>query len=883
MTENVPTASTADPVNVSVWPCDLARSAAPRIAAGRRCAGAARAPSTTTVARRPATATAVAAVLLAAAPVFAQEMPLTLIGGRLCAKGTLHAHGKSIPANLVIDFGTRVPLLVHERTYKMLKATPDDRWEFRAGDVVLGNLPGVSYQLTDLEALTRDYATELGEVPAVAVLGLPAFAAFCPRLDVGEGRLRLLPPGAIDAGPAERGDGGASATDPDADATGPTATTAPTTHSTTTAPAAPGHPAAEPRTCVLPYEELAYGYWLVGRGPEDMTLRVRFSTAQFDTIIDSTTADLAGAPGGDLASLYVGPINIARYVALRPEDLSSAPDPRHDVVLGTNLLSCFRVTIDPQGRRMRFERMREPHFPTEDRAYYVARTAGDANAIEAFVREHTTSHLAPEAAARLLALRLEDDPPDADRLAQAIRFVAATNRVERRAAAMVMMADEWLGGMRSDRLALATTALKIGLESAAQDLNGVAGHQIHARLGYIAMQRGDLAQARRDLLSAAFGLPRDPLVNLWMGELYERMDKPVRAWSRYAQAAISDDPPPEAIAGLDRLHHDPAFRAVFSMTDAEQLLEGRINEFHAPDRFDDGSDAASRPANGEPATRPHARLVELFTCADDANTGGPELAVGAIAEYFGVDRVAVVEYHVPAPAADPLGCAYGSARAALYGVKAAPVVIVDGTRRSTTGGDAGKTELLYAAYKAACLSPESDGDEGGAWSLDGAAVATGPQIRATVRVAGPPATRSATASAPAESDVRLHAVLCERIVMLPAGNGVVLRRYVVRGALTPNDGVALAKGTTERTLDLSADTHDVTTALDKGITALEERLDVHFRMRPTYIDPAGCMIVVFVQDAATKRVLASRVLDVSAKPAGEANATSQPAPDKAGT
>ena len=39
---------------------------------------------------------------------------------------------------------------------------------------------------------------------------------------------------------------------------------------------------------------------------------------------------------------------------------------------------------------------------------------------------------------------------------------------------------------------------------------------------------------------------------------------------------VADDPPMAAIEGLNRLNRDPAFRASFTMDDAEQLLEGRV-------------------------------------------------------------------------------------------------------------------------------------------------------------------------------------------------------------------------------------------------------------------------------------------------------------------
>ncbi|MGB9626954.1 MAG: hypothetical protein ACPMAQ_19035, partial [Phycisphaerae bacterium] len=389
------------------------------------------------------------------------------------------------------------------------------------------------------------------------------------QLEVGEGILRLLPA-------AQRHPPATSRPTDDATADGSSAT-----------------------ACSVPFEDRGYGYLMAGRAPDDFAIRVLFYTSGYDTIIDSNTADLAGAPGGDLDDLRLGTLNLARYVALRPEDLSGTPQPHPDVILGTNLLSYFRVTIDWVNREIRFEQTRTPRFPTEEREFFLARAKGDADAIESFLKANPSSRLATEASTKLLALRLDEYPPDRDAIGRAQRWCAEAAPKDRRSGLMVEMADDLLSGKRDDKYALAANALKIGLEYAPSALNGRTVHDLRARLGLIALRNHDPKQARRDLLSAAFGIPRDPFVNLWLGELYEQSGQLMRAWSRYAQSAISENPPPEAMTGLDRLNRDPAFRASFTMADAEQLLEGRIAEFHPAGRY-------AEEVLATPPTRPTA-------------------------------------------------------------------------------------------------------------------------------------------------------------------------------------------------------------------------------------------------------------------------------------
>ena len=733
----------------------------------------------------------------------APELKFKVIDGRPCAACTIHGASKSIPANVVIELGLKMPLVIHERSGKLLEVGGDSRAEVRFGDLALSNLKTYATGLKELEDLSRDHAPELGEIPAVAYLGLPAFEQFSVQIEVGEGVLRLLP--------AEQ--------------------------------AVPTESEGASKVAAVPYEELGSGYWLKAVAADGFTLRTRFMTSGNDTIIDSTAADLAGSAGGAIDQLSLGGLNIARFVAFRPEDLSQAQEPRPDLILGTNLLSSLRVTIDQAHRRMLFEQTREPRFPAEERAYYQARTDGDADAIEAFLKGNAASRLAKEASEKLLLLRLDDTPGQGDSILRAVRTRAGLAPENRRAASMVALADSLIAGKRTDKFELAAEVLKVGQESASADLNGVAAHQILARIGQIALQRNDLKEARRALLSAAFGLPRDPLVNLWLGELYERTGKATRAWSRFVQAAISDNAPADAFRGLDRLNRDAAFRAGFSMSDAEQLLEGRVPAFHPADRF--GADGKTQEAKP-------VRLVELFTCVDHAATAAPELAFEGLQQYFDGDEVVCVQYHLASPAAEPLVSRASSSRASFYQTTTAPAAFFDGNGPRMDAGDEKKTAQVYAAYKSAALARKA-GDS--AWQVTGRVAFAGGKFTGKIEVQGPDAGGS----------LRLHAILCERLVMLPAANGIVLHRSVARASLSPEGGFELTAQAGVRRLEIAAALATVSEELEKGISTLETEKELRFLMRPSFVDPAACVVVTIVQDANTREVLAARSFAVESK------------------
>ncbi|MCP4247186.1 MAG: hypothetical protein GY778_09070 [bacterium] len=769
---------------------------------------------------RPGVALVVWAVAQAACwPVLAEQskpgrsIQFDVIDGKFCARCTLQGPAGTVPANVMIDLGSRAPLLVHERTAKLLGIGRGTEAGLRFDDVELVKVPAFAAGLPVLEELTVEHAAELGEIPAVAIVGLPAFGEQPIRLDVGQGILTVLPPDELGAESDERPE-----TDREAVRAGPSV----------------GH------VWTLPFEQGSRGYWLRATGPERFALRVQFVTSRWDTLIDSTVADLLGSPGGDLEPVDMGGIDLSQMVALRPEDLAATPEPHPDVVLGTNLLSHFIILLDLPSGKMRFELVRQPRFPIEERTYFLAWVDEDAEAIESFVKENPSSRLAAEAGAVLLALRLDEYPPVRESILRAVRLRAESTRPDRRASLMVSVADDLMAGRRTDRYELAAKMLGLGLEFAPEDLDAQAAHEIQARLGHIALRSGDLRQARRHLLSAAFGMPRHPLVNLWLGELYERSGKLTRAWSRYVQAAIGDNAPPEALAGLDRLNRSPAFRADFTMAEAEQLVEGRVLEFHPAGRYLDNTET------------PHAepvRLIELFSCVDHPDTLASELAFGGLTEYFGKHKVAFVAYHLPMPELDPLVAPVSLARARFYGVEQTPTALFDGSRADPSGGGEANIDRVFAAYRRASLEPARVGGE---WRLTGELTASDESITGRIELHGPQA----------HPDLRLHAILCEKVVMSPGANGILMHRKVARWAFTPAEGFEITPQPGRRAWTIGGIPQDIITSLDGAVTALEKERGIEFLMKPTYLDTRACQLVAFVQDRRSKTVLAACAVDV---------------------
>ena len=60
---------------------------------------------------------------------------------------------------------------------------------------------------------------------------------------------------------------------------------------------------------------------------------------------------------------------------------------------------------------------------------------------------------------------------------------------------------------------------------------------------------------------------------------------------------------------------------------------------------------------------------------------------------------------------------------------------------------------------------------------------------------------------------------------------------------------------------MSADTRQVAVALEDSIKRVEQERKIQFHVKPTYIDPAACRVVAFLEDSRTKKVLAAGMFD----------------------
>ena len=739
--------------------------------------------------------------LVVCAPAVASEHEIatTFVNGRPCVRGTLTGPAGTIPASFVLELGMAQPIIVHARTARMLGLSGADTVSLTLGDLRLTNVPLTTRDMDSLVELSGGFADELGNVPAVAYVGMTALQGWTIELDLPAGALRLRDPTGGKVVPQEGGE-----VEP------PARRDARTAYGT---------------EVFLDYVAARETYWLQARGPGEKPLRVRLSTAQPHTLIDRNVAREVGAPAGDLELLKLRRLDIIKHVALRPVDLGGGDPERAAVVLGTDLLESFRLTVEPARRQLRLLQIRPTRNPAAEREFYRIQTRENADALEAWLANHGTSRLAAEAAALLLTWRLNSPSPEPQQIQAALARVTDATPVGRRAQELIRLSNDLAGRRKGDAATYAQMALDLAERFAEQDVNARAVHDIQARRGHLALRRGDFQTARRHLLSAMFGLPRDPQINLWMGELYEKMGKPTRAWSRYVQALLADESLVKAQRGLDRLHHDPSFGRRFGGIDAIQLLEGRVPAFQPSRRCPD-PDGNLVKCSGQ--------LVELFTSVDVADTAAAELALQGLAHYMKGIPLHVIQYHHAGAQADPLATLIGAARAARYDVNETPVAMFGGQRPLDGGGSVADVAMLFDEYQ---FAAELLDWERVAPRLSGEARLKDGVLSVTLRVEGIGEMRG----------LRAFAIVCASAVVLPGANGVFLHRHVARHALTPAEGLVLepaAKGT-EAALKVTQD--EVDAVLTRHVKQVEQTHEVEFHMRPTRVQLDDCYVIAFLQ------------------------------------
>lgn len=736
-------------------------------------------------------------------PLLADDIVVMEVGGLPVIKSKIHYGDKQIEAHIVFDMGLSTPMLIHEKAVAGFGLSTEDAEgekvdiEF-AGGVRWKGVPMDVKGMQDLEILTAKYAKELKDVPVVAIVGLSAVESSVVELDLSKGLLRMR-----------------------------------------------GMASDEARALEIDYEAKPYGVVLNGTGPSQAPIRTLLAMRNEDSALDSSFLDAARRTGATPNVLEVGGIKFSDHAAFRFRSLRGIASEPVGALIGASVLRNFTVTIWPNRGKIAFVLQKATTFPQAEQDYFFALADENPKGVAEFIGKIPRRRLMDEACLTLWEMRQEDPSSTTETFMSVLKIIGANYDSIRRSAILTQIADLLEDGDLPDKDELVTFALELAMQQSGGALDQTAVHDVHVRLGRNAFTKGELKQARRHLLSAAFGMPKNGECNFWLGEVYKAMGKPRRAWSRYFQAILDPQVEEEilkdSLARLDELNRDPEFREIFNMVVAEQYMAGRLEdlEFHAPSRYMLVKDKFPG----------HVKLVEFFTDASNPETGGMQLAFQALDEDFD-GEIALIEYHLN----DPMHSGIAARRLDYYEAARAPLAAFDG--KTSMAWNSSEAEKLsenaaenYPDFRGACLREEPVADSG--WTLDVRMTQAGPKVSGTFSVTGEGGT----------DKLRLHAILCERSVMALESNFVFFHHFVARKALTPPDGLDLKRALAhpvEFAVDAEKMREDLTKMLKEGPHAGE-------RSKPTYVDANKLVVVLFVQHQDERRVLAAKSFSLPQK------------------
>jgi hypothetical protein len=235
---------------------------------------------------------------------------------------------------------------------------------------------------------------------------------------------------------------------------------------------------------------------------------------------------------------------------------------------------------------------------------------------------------------------------------------------------------------------------------------------------------------------------------------------------------------------------------------------------------------------------------------------GAGLAFDAAQERYTRQDLVVLNYHVHIPAPDPMVNPSTVARRTYYGVNSSPSYAFDGDMDGG-GGSADNAKSIFESKVGPTIEKRLAEPPGARIALQASSTGSTVHVKAAV----------SKLSAKAEKP-RLQIALAEDMVTYSGENGERFHPVVVRSMALDaksDQGFALQKGkggTFEYTFDIAKAVADAKAHLENFET-VERKGEYHFRQKKHEIT-GGLVVVAFVQDEATKKVLQAVYLKPSA-------------------
>ena len=761
-------------------------------------------------------------------PVLSDEggsIPVRVIDGRLIVACDISGPNLRIPVNLWLDFDGAYGLQLHNRAAAPLPAeTPAGKpnpLTLHFADFTLEIARRELGPEEEFETFTKYHSHEIGENALTGAIGSHVLKHFDVIFDLPQGHINLAPPGQL----------ADYQTDPLSD---------------------------EIVTQVTLQNDLV---WLPvnlqvpqAENAENKTISraLAIGSSRYDTCLDRRLCNSLRRPAGNVGPLICESIDFAPYVAFRPTEVVQVHPDGVAGVMGINLLENFRIHIDRQSLLATVRSAGSPDFPEEELAWFQARVAEDPTLILKWLNEHGETRLGREAAEYLLTLML-DEGSEADELAQAIQWVNDTMPADLRATRLFDLMEELVNEGETE---LGITAGEIGVKSARKDRYPESNYKLHGRLGELLLPK-DNREAWRHLLSAAFGLPDDGMINLNLARVYEANGKSKRAFSRYIQALVKEESSELAMESLVRMDKELPPEDRMTIESIDRMISGRVRNYSAPKQYQfDPTQRTNRTS-----------VVEFFTNAYIGNErrggaiGGALGNQGTMSHFVNTECV-FLSYHLAVPRIEPLVSPLGKFMAAWLGIPGPVVQVVDGKLNTPGAGKHRDAEQIYQRTRAAVesrLAASSPIDVNVQGKLDEK------MLSGRVSIEGP------ALDSPEDLNLKpmvIQVIVAERGVVFHGSSGVVIHRMLARGLATRGSlaGVAfLPDDNGNLEFDFERNLTDIESENAAFIAELEEDQTKGGTRMGLRIEPNSVEVIVLVRDAETGEVMQARQCDLKRK------------------
>ena len=369
--------------------------------------------------------------------------------------------------------------------------------------------------------------------------------------------------------------------------------------------------------------------------------------------------------------------------------------------------------------------------------------------------------------------------------------------------------------------------------------------KLRLNLGTVENAQGKYKEALNELLKIeSYAAPWDTEYWYLVGNIYEKLGKKDKGFDAYLFGSIFPEENPIA-AAVDRIAKEKGLSKEDVENKIEKIKDGMKD-------FDLGK--FKRKGNSKKVV-----VAELFTGAECPPCVAADHAFDKLSEYYSQNDVVILEYHVHIPGPDPITNQSSFSKYGWYGGNfGTPTVFLDGVENIGGGGPDFVAKNRASVY---LYSLDKYLNEQPGVNITGSAVLQNDKVNLNLGIEQ------------AKEDLSncfVQIALIEKSIDYTGANGVNKHIYVVRHLVNNADGIKTAitggKQTITETIDIAQVESGIKKYLDDPTTDSSWRPGTRFsgwKSRPDTINRSNLAVVVYVQNAETKKILQAKYFDLS--------------------